>query len=126
MVANYLNLFGFGYKERIILLACGAASGIAAVFNSPIAGVIFAFEVLLADISIPLFIPLLISTATATILSKFLLKGQLFYLVTNDWYYNAIPLYILLGILCGFISVYMTRVTFSYYRRILKKSSSLF
>jgi len=109
--SNIAGFLGFGYKERTLLLACGAASGIAAVFNSPIAGVIFAFEVLLADISIPLFIPLLISTATATILSKFLLKGQLFYLVTNDWYYNAIPFYILLGILCGFISVYMTRVT---------------
>ncbi|MFH1160856.1 MAG: chloride channel protein [bacterium] len=109
--SNIAGFLGFGYKERTLLLACGAASGIAAVFNSPIAGVIFAFEVLLTDITIPLFIPLLISTATATILSKFLLKGQLFYLVTNDWYFNAIPFYILLGILCGLISVYMTRVT---------------
>jgi CIC family chloride channel protein len=109
--SNIASLLGFGYKERTLLLACGAASGIAAVFNSPIAGVIFAFEVLLTDITIPVFIPLLISTATATILSKFLLKGQLFYLVTNDWYFNAIPFYVLLGILCGFISVYMTRVT---------------
>lgn len=109
--SNIASFLSFGYKERTLLLACGAASGIAAVFNSPIAGVIFAFEVLLTDITIPLFIPLLISTATATILSKFLLKGQLFYLVTNDWYFNAIPFYILLGILCGFISVCMTRVT---------------
>lgn len=111
--SNIAGFLGFGYKEKTLLLACGAAAGIAAVFNSPIAGVIFAFEVLLTDITIPLFIPLLISTATATILSKFLLKGQLFYLVTNDWYFNAIPFYILLGILCGLISVYMTRITFT-------------
>jgi chloride channel protein, CIC family len=109
--SNIASFLKFGNKERTLLLACGAASGIAAVFNSPIAGVIFAVEVLLADVTIPLFIPLLISTATATILSKFLLKGQLFYLVTTDWYFNAIPFYILLGILCGFISVYMTRTT---------------
>lgn len=109
--SNIAGFLGFGYKERTLLLACGAASGIAAVFNSPIAGVILAFEVLLTDITIPLFIPLLISTATASILSKFLMKGQLFYLITNDWYFNAIPFYILLGILCGLISVYMTRVT---------------
>jgi chloride channel protein, CIC family len=109
-IAGFL---GLGYKERTLLLACGAASGIAAVFNSPIAGVIFAFEVLLTDITIPVFIPLLISTATATILSKYLLKGQLFYLVTQDWYFNAIPFYILLGILCGLLSVYMTRVTYN-------------
>jgi chloride channel protein, CIC family len=111
--SNIASFLGFGNKERTLLLACGAASGIAAVFNSPIAGVIFAVEVLLTDVTIPVFIPLLISTATATILSKFLLKGQLFYLVTNDWYYNAIPFYVLLGVLCGLISVYMTRVTLS-------------
>lgn len=107
-IGSFLKL---GNKGRTLLLACGAASGLAAVFNSPIAGVIFAFEVLLIDVTIPLFIPLLISTATATILSKFLLKGQLFYLVTNDWYFSAIPFYIFLGIICGLISVYMTRVT---------------
>jgi CIC family chloride channel protein len=107
-IARVLNL---GYKERTLLLACGAASGIAAVFNSPIAGVIFALEVLLTEISIPVFIPLLISTATSIIVSKFLYKGQLFFLITNDWYYHAIPFYVLLGIICGLLSVYMTRVT---------------
>ena len=107
-IANFLKL---GYKERTLLLACGAASGIAAVFNSPIAGVVFAIEVLLTDISITTFIPLLISTATAIIISKLLYSGQLFYLITNQWYYHALPFYVILGILCGLISVYMTRMT---------------
>jgi len=109
--SNIAKFFNLGYKERVLLLACGAASGIAAVFNSPIAGVIFAVEVLLTEISIPIFIPLLISTATSIIVSKALYKGQLFYLVTNDWYYNALPFYIILGGLCGLLSVYMTRST---------------
>lgn len=109
--SNIARLLNLGYKERLLLLACGAASGIAAVFNSPIAGVIFAVEVLLSEISIPIFIPLLISTATSIIVSKALYKGQLFFLVTNDWYYNAIPFYIILGGLCGLLSVYMTRTT---------------
>jgi chloride channel protein, CIC family len=111
--SNIATLLRLGYKDRTLLLACGAASGIAAVFNSPIAGVIFAVEVLLTDVSIATFIPLLISTATAIILSKFLYTGQLFYLITNQWYFHAIPFYVLLGILCGFISVYMTRMTLS-------------
>jgi len=109
--SNIGKMLNLGYKERTLLLACGAASGIAAVFNSPIAGMIFAIEVLLTDVSIGTFIPLLISTATAIIVSKLLYSGQLFYLITNQWYYHAIPFYILLGVLCGFISVYMTRVT---------------
>ncbi|OIP01937.1 MAG: hypothetical protein AUJ97_06565 [Bacteroidetes bacterium CG2_30_32_10] len=126
--SNIASFFNFGYKERALLLACGAAAGIAAVFNSPIAGVIFAIEVLLLDISIPAFIPLLISTATSIIISKLLYKGQLFYLVADDWYYNAIPFYILLGIICGLISVYMTRVTlslegfFSSFKKVLPKA----
>jgi CIC family chloride channel protein len=109
--SNIATRLGFGDKERVLLLACGAASGIAAVFNCPIAGVIFAMEVLLTDITIPLFIPLLISTATSIIVSKFLYSGQLFYLITNDWYYHAIPFYVVLGVICGLLSVYMTRVS---------------
>lgn len=109
--SNIGRMLNLGYKERTLLLACGAASGIAAVFNSPIAGMIFAIEVLLTDVSIGMFIPLLISTASAIIVSKLLYSGQLFYLITNQWYYHAIPFYIILGVLCGLISVYMTRVT---------------
>lgn len=109
--SNLGSILNLGYKERTLLLACGAASGIAAVFNSPIAGLVFAIEVLLTDVSIGMFIPLLISTATAIIVSKSIYSGQLFYLITNQWYYHAIPFYILLGVLCGLISVYMTRVT---------------
>ncbi|MFN8258410.1 MAG: chloride channel protein [Bacteroidales bacterium] len=109
--SNISDFFSLGQKERTLLLACGAASGIAAVFNSPIAGVIFALEVLLYDFAIPTFIPLLISTASATIVSKLLYSGQLFYLISNNWYFHAIPFYIALGILCGFLSVYMQRIT---------------
>lgn len=120
-IASALNL---GYRERSLLLACGAASGIAAVFNSPIAGVIFALEVLIAEISIPVFIPLLISTATAILVSKALYKGQLFYLVTSDWYFHAIPFYIILGLLCGLLSVYMLRTTLRI-EQIFKKKDAI-
>lgn len=68
-------------------------------------------EVLLIDLSVPLFIPLLISTATATIVSKLSFSGQIFHLITNEWFIPALPYYILLGILCGFVSAYMTRTT---------------
>src|SRR3989339_1314702 len=102
----------FNYQTRTLLLACGSAAGISAIFNSPIAGVIFAFEVLLPEFSIASFIPLLIASASSAVLSKFLYSGQLFYLVTEGWHLYAIPYYIVLGILCGLISLYMIKSTF--------------
>ncbi|MGL5891137.1 MAG: chloride channel protein [Bacteroidia bacterium] len=99
------------YKERTVLLAAGAAAGIAAVFNTPIAGVIFAVEVILMEIAIPSFIPLLIAAATAAVLSNFLQSERLFFLITKGWEFKAIPFYILLGVLMGFVSVYISRLT---------------
>ena len=97
------------YRERTLMLACGVAAGISAIFNSPIAGVLFAVEVILYEFTIPAFIPILISSATAAVLSNFLYKGQFFFLITKGWNMNAIPFYIVLGILMGLISVYVTR-----------------
>ncbi|MCX6175532.1 MAG: chloride channel protein [Ignavibacteriales bacterium] len=107
-VAKELKL---NYKTRTLLLACGSAAGISAIFNSPIAGVIFAFEVLLPEITVYSFIPLLIASASSAVLSKMLYSGQLFYLVTEGWHLYAIPFYILLGIICGFVSLYMIRTS---------------
>ena len=97
--------------DRTLLLASGAAAGISAIFDSPIAGVVFAFEVLLSEVSIPAFIPLLIASATGAVVSKIFSDGKIFYLATDSWNLEAIPFYILLGGLCGFVSVYMIRST---------------
>ncbi len=98
-------------QHRTLLLACGAAAGISAVFNSPIAGVIFALEVLLTEVSIPAFIPLLIASASGAVVSKLFYSGQLFHLTTNDWSVNALPFYLLLGGFCGMISAYMVKMS---------------
>jgi CIC family chloride channel protein len=110
--SNLAKGLKFNYRTRTILLACGSAAGISAIFNSPIAGVIFAIEVLLPEFSIPHFIPLLIASASAAVVSKFLYSGQIFYLVTEGWVLNAIPFYVILGILCGVISFYNIKATF--------------
>jgi len=121
--SNIAKELKFDYKTRTLLLACGSAAGISAIFNSPVGGVIFAIEVLLPEFSIPAFIPLLIASASAAVVSKFLYSGQLFFLVTEGWSLNAIPFYIALGILCGVISLYNIKATF-YIEEYLEKIKS--
>jgi chloride channel protein, CIC family len=106
--ANYARVYKLSYKERTLLLAAGAAGGIAGAFNSPIAGVLFAFEVILVDMSINAFIPLLIAAASGALISKIILGSSVllsFKLLQPFNYYN-VPFYILLGILAGFTSLY--------------------
>lgn len=98
------------YRDVTLLLACGAASGIAAIFNSPIAGIIFALEVLMLDFNIPFFIPLLISTATSTVISQVLYPDKFIFLTIANWDIRSIPFYILLGSICGLVSVYTTNM----------------
>lgn len=98
------------YRDTTLLVACGAASGIAAIFNCPIAGIIFSLEVLLLDFTIPYFIPLLISTATATVISQVLYPEKFFVFNIEEWEMSSIPFYIILGSICGLLSVYTTNV----------------
>jgi CIC family chloride channel protein len=109
--SNYAKTYHINYKDRTLLLACGAASGIAAAFNSPIAGVLFALEVLLVDVSISAFIPLIIAAATGGLISKIILKENILlsFKLQQPFDFHNIPFYILLGLLCGAISIYYSR-----------------
>lgn len=110
--SNTARWLHFNLKERTLLLACGAAAGISAIFNAPIAGVIFAFEILLVNMPIPVIVPLLIASASSALLSKLIYTGQPFVLITDSWASDHVGYYVLFGFMAAFLSVYAIRIYF--------------
>lgn len=100
------------YKNVTLLLSCGAAAALSAIFKAPITGVIFVLEILMLDITVGSIIPLIISSVTAVTLMFFLTGFDTVFKIdtTNMFLLNHIPVYILLGISCGFMSYYFTNV----------------
>jgi chloride channel protein, CIC family len=97
--------------ERKVLLACGAAAGMSATFNTPIAGVILAIELLLFEFKSRSFIPLVIaSTLAAAVHMQLLGTGPMFSVAAMDFGVpRALPFYLLLGGMCGLAAVGFTR-----------------
>lgn len=118
--SNIGRFFGLDYRETTLLLACGAGAGIAGAFNSPVAGMIFAIEVILPEFSIPAVIPLLIASAVSSVVSRFIYDEPLFALVTEGWVTEAFWYYVVLGILMGIYSIYYSRLNSYLFRRFEK------
>lgn len=111
--SNYARNYRLSYRERVLLLACGASAGIAAVFNAPITGLMFSLEILLVGVVFSDFIPLIISAVTGALLSKIILDADILFDFASlrEFDHTNVPLYILLGILAGLVSVYYVRMT---------------
>ena len=93
-----------------VLVACGTAAGIAATFNAPIAGAIFALEIILADFALKNFIPIILASVFATVVSRgFMGDSPAFYVpkyaLESHW---ELGLYLILGILAGLLAVAFT------------------
>lgn len=109
--SNYAQNYRLSYKDRTLLLACGVAAGVGAAFNAPIAGVLFAIEVVLAEISITAFIPIMISAATGALVSTVMLNEDILFSFKKVQFfdYHNLPYYILLGVLSGLVSINYAR-----------------
>lgn len=104
------KLLRLNYKTTILMLGCGAAGAIAGIFKSPIAALVFGLEVLMLDLTMWSIIPLMISSVTGATVSYFLSgKGVVFFFSSVDpFMMKNIPYFILLGVITGLISVYVT------------------
>lgn len=110
--SNLARFFRMNYKVMTLMIGCGAAGAIAGIFKAPIAGIVFTLEVLMLDLTMASLIPLMISAISSYVLVYYLMgDGMVLDFYVHDHFSLAnLPYYILLGIGCGFLSVYFIRM----------------
>jgi chloride channel protein, CIC family len=107
------NFFHMDYRTTTLMLGCGAAAAIAGIFKAPIAALVFALEVLMLDLTMWSVIPLMISAVTGASVSYFLMgKAVIFnFTLLDPFVLSNLPFYVLLGIISGLFSLYVTKGT---------------
>lgn len=110
--SNLGRLFKMEQKTLMLLVGCGAAGAIAGIFKAPIAGLVFVIEVLMLDLTMTSVLPLLITSVTAATVSYIFTGTEAMFKFsqTEVFVIERIPYVILLGIFCGLVSLYFTRV----------------
>ena len=111
--SNIGKLARLNYKNITLMLCCGAGAAVASIFKAPITGVVFVLEILMLDITAASVIPLLISSITATTIAL-TLRGfdpiiSVSLTAADSFELAQIPLFILLGVICGLMAYYFTR-----------------
>lgn len=110
--SNLGQAFRLSPHMLMMLVGCGAAAGISGIFKAPIAGVLFTVEVLMLDLTAGSVMPLIMaSVAGATVAYVFTGYNVEFFFTQSEMFYTSrIPYVVLLGVFCGFVSVYFTKM----------------
>lgn len=110
--SNLGRAFKIEQRHLMLLIGCGAAGAIAGIFKAPIAGMVFVIEVLMLDLTMSTILPLLVSSVTAATFAYITTGTQAMFNFAHSDPFNLerIPYVILLGVFCGLVSLYFTRM----------------
>jgi chloride channel protein, CIC family len=110
--SNLGQLLHLNYRQIILLIGCAVTGALAALFKAPIAAIIFTIEVLMLDLTLSSLVPLLLASVSATLVSYLLLQQDILHSldITDIFRLHEAPLFILLGVFTGLISLYFSKV----------------
>ncbi len=125
--SNLAKFFRFDQKTMMLMIACGAAGAVGGIFKAPIAGLAFAMEVLMIDLTMASISPLMISSITATAFTYLFLGAEPMFNPgsVEPFAIERIPWFLLLGVVCGLMSLYFTR-GMNFLESRLKKVNSMY